>query len=201
MPLTLPKQLAAAFVVSTALVTLPSGISAAAGDQGVNFHDAIGSWFGRAVPVPGETICPPGSAGCPVPLEIIMQFTISADGTMNAIDSNIFAALHTPAHGEWEPAGPRSIQAAFTLMQSAPPQFIGSFKNLFSATVVNRDEMHGRLSAYLYLYMNPGTGLANVDADGFPSPNPLAPASQCGATPGCTPLGAFSFIVRRVKIQ
>ena len=201
MPLMLPKQLAAALVVSVALVTLPSGTSAASAEQGINFHDAIGSWFGRAVPVPGETICPPGSPACPVPLEIIMQFTISADGTMNAIDSNIFAALHTPAHGEWEPAGSGSIRAAFTLMQSAPPQFIGSFKNLFSATVVNHDEMHGKLWANLYAYMNPGTGLANVDADGFPSPNPLAPASQCGATSGCTPLGAFSFVVRRVKIQ
>jgi hypothetical protein len=120
---------------------------------------------------------------------------------MNAIDSNIFAALHTPAHGEWEPAGEKKIRAAFTLMQAAPPQFIGSFKNLFSATVINRDEMHGRLSAHLYLYMNPGTGLANLDADGFPSPNPLAPTSQCGATPGCTALGSFSFVVRRVKIQ
>jgi hypothetical protein len=201
MPLTLPKQLAAAFVVSTALVMVPSGTSAASHEQGVNFHDAVGSWFGRAVPVPGETICPPGSAGCPVPPEIIMQFTISGDGTMNAIDSNIFAALHTPAHGEWEPAGPRKIRAAFTLMQSAPPQFIGSFKNLFSATVISRDEMHGKLSAYLYAYMNPGSGLANVDADGFPSPNPLAPASQCGTTPGCTALGAFTFVVRRVTIE
>jgi len=61
--------------------------------------------------------------------------------------------------------------------------------------------MHGRLSANLYAYMNPGTGLANLDADGFPSPNPLAPASECGVTPGCTPLGAFSFVVRRVRIQ
>jgi len=201
MPLTLPKQLAAAFIVSTALVTLPLETSAATGEQNVTFHDAVGSWFGRAVPVPGETICPPGSAGCPVPLEIIMQFTISEDGTMNAIDSNIFGALHTPAHGQWEPVGQRSIRAAFTLMQSAPPQFIGSFKNLFSATVVNPDEMRGKLSANLYAYMNPGTGLANVDTDGFPSPNPLAPASQCGATPQCTPLGAFTFVVRRVRIQ
>jgi len=201
MPLMLPKQLAAAFVVVTVLGTLPSGIGAASDDQKATFHDAVGSWFGRAVPVPGETICPPGTAGCPVPPEIIMQFTIGEDGTMTAIDSNMFAALHTPAHGQWEPAGHRSIRAAFTLMQSAPPQFIGSFKNLFSATLVSRDEMRGKLSANLYAYMNPGTGLANVDADGFPSPNPLAPASQCAATAGCTPLGAFAFVVRRVSIQ
>ena len=93
------------------------------------------------------------------------------------------------------------IRAAFTLMQSAPPQFIGSFKNLFSATVVSPNEMRGKLSANLYAYMNPGTGLANLDADGFPSPNPLAPASQCGAMVGCTPLGAFTFVVRRVRIE
>jgi hypothetical protein len=101
-------------------VTLPSGTSAASSEQNVTFHDAVGSWFGRAVPVPGETICPPGSAGCPVPLEIIMQFTISEDGTMNAIDSNIFGALHTPAHSQWEPAGQRSVRAAFTLMLAEP---------------------------------------------------------------------------------
>lgn len=32
-------------------------------DRRPSFQDAVGSWFGRAVPVPVQTICPPGP-GC-----------------------------------------------------------------------------------------------------------------------------------------
>jgi hypothetical protein len=170
-------------------------------DHGATFRDAVGSWFGRAVPVPGKTICSPGP-GCPVPPEIVMMFTVNADGTFIAIDSNIFTALHTPAHGQWTRSGPRSIKAEFTLMQSAPTGgFIGSFKNLFSATVVNPDELHGIIDAHMYIYVDPTTGAVTVDADGFPTPSPLAPASECATTTGCTDLGEFSFIVRRVKVH
>jgi hypothetical protein len=169
-------------------------------EQGVNFHDAIGSWFGRAVPQ--DTICPAGAPGCPVPPEIVMIFTVNADGTFIGIDSNIFAGgNHTTAHGEWAQKSARSIKAEFTLLQSAPNGlFIGGFKNLFSATVITRDEMHGTIDAHLYNYTT-ASGAAVVDADGFPTPSPLAPASECAATAGCTHLGTFSFIVRRVKVH
>ena len=132
-----------------------------------------------------------------------MIFTVNADGTFIGIDSNIFAGgNHTTAHGEWARKGSRSIKAEFTLLQSAPTgQFIGGFKNLFNATVINRDEMHGTIDAHLYNYTNPATGAAIVDADGFPTPSPLAPASECATTAGCTHLGTFSFIVRRVKVH
>src|SRR5262245_53018720 len=81
-------------------------------------NDAVGSWFGRAAAVPGGTICPPLSPGCPVPPEIIMVFTVNADGTFIGIDSNIFVGgSHSTAHGEWTRATNRSIQAAFTLLQ------------------------------------------------------------------------------------
>lgn len=166
------------------------------------FQDAVGSWFGRAVPVPGLTICPPGSPGCPVPPEIVMIFTVNRDGTFIGIDSNIFAGgNHSTAHGQWERAGNRGIRAEFTLLQSSPDGvFIGGFKNLFNATLVDRDEMRGSIDARLYSYTD-ATGAALVDADGFPTPSPLAPASECGTTPGCTHLGEFSFIVRRVKLN
>lgn len=173
---------------------------AATQDEGVNFHDAIGSWFGRAIPQ--NTICPAGSPGCPVPPEIVMIFTVNADGTFIGIDSNIFAGgNHTTAHGQWDRKGPKSIKAEFTLLQSSPAGvFIGGFKNLFNATVINPDEMHGTIDAHLYNYTT-ATGAAIVDADGFPTPSPLAPASECASTPGCTHLGTFSFIVRRVKVH
>lgn len=168
--------------------------------QSTTFQNAVGSWFGRAVPIPGETICPPGSPGCPVPLEIVMIFTVNDDGTFIGIDSNIFAGgNHSTAHGQWVRSGPRSIKAEFTLLQSAPNGlFIGGFKNLFNAELTTPDEMVGNIDAYLYNYAN---GSAITDSQGFPTPSPLAPASQCGSTAGCTALGKFSFLVRRVKVN
>lgn len=172
-----------------------------AGPRAATFQNAVGSWFGRAVPVPGQTICPPGP-GCPVPAEIVMIFTVHQDGTFIGIDSNIFAGGdHTTAHGQWKRAGHKSIQAEFTLLQSSPEGvFIGAFKNLFNATLVNRDEMQGGIDARLYEFTD-ATGATIVDDDGFPVPSPLVPASECGTTPGCTHLGKFSFTVRRVKVN
>ncbi len=196
------KRFTTGAAVALALATLAVAPTHASrnDDQDVNFHDAIGSWFGRAVPQ--DTICPPGAPGCPVPPEIVMIFTVNADGTFIGIDSNIFAGgNHTTAHGEWERKGNRGIKAEFTLLQSSPAGiFIGGFKNLFTATVVNPDEMHGTIDAHLYNYTD-AAGHAIVDADGFPTPSPLAPAGECGSTPGCTHLGTFSFIVKRVRVH
>jgi hypothetical protein len=188
------------FIACAVAVLAPTPIAARGADDGVNFHDAIGSWFGRAIPQ--NTICPPGAPGCPVPPEIVMIFTVNADGTFIGIDSNIFAGgNHTTAHGQWERKNEQSIKAEFTLLQSSPAGiFIGGFKNLFSATLTNRDEMRGMIDAHLYNYTN-AAGHAIVDADGFPTPSPLEPASECAATPGCTHLGTFSFLVRRVKVH
>ena len=145
-------------VVLLAVFVLVLGAAAARAQRPDNgsavFQDAIGSWFGRAIPVPGETICPAGAPGCPVPPEIVMVFTVNADGTFIGIDSNIFAGgTHSTAHGQWVRQGPRSIKAEFTLLQSSPVGvFIGGFKNLFNATVQAQDEMTGGIDAYLYSY-------------------------------------------------
>ncbi len=183
------------FTFSGALLAQPRS------NRPTTFLDAIGSWMGRAVPVPGKTICVPGSPGCTVPPEIVMVFTVSADGTFIGIDSNIFVGgTHTTAHGQWTIDGIKSIKAAFTFLQSGPNDvFIGGFKNIFKATPVSPDRMEGTIDAYLYQYTNPATGQVIVDADGFPVPNPLAPPSACATTAGCVPLGQFSFKVRRVS--
>ncbi|MEI6666859.1 MAG: hypothetical protein WCP29_01785 [Acidobacteriota bacterium] len=197
-----------AVLFGVALVSLAGSVNVGASSKPdgrrPTFQDAIGSWFGRAIPVLSTVPCPPGSPGCPVPPEIVMIFTVNADGTFIGIDSNIFAGgTHSTAHGEWLPSGQRSIKAEFTLLQSAPGGlFIGGFKNLFSATVASRDEMTGAIDAYLYAYTDPSTGGRTiVDADGFPTPSPLEPASECGSTPGCQHLGQFSFKVRRVSVH
>ena len=131
-----------------------------------------------------------------------MIFTVNADGTFIGIDSSIFAGgNHSTAHGQWKARGRRTIKAEFTLLQSSPlGVFIGGYKTLFHATVVNRDEMRGGIDARLYSYTD-ATGATIVDGEGFPSPSPLAPASACATTAGCTHLGEFSFIVRRVKVN
>ena len=169
--------------------------------------DAVGSWFGRAVPKPGATICPAGAEGCPVPKEIVMVFTLNGDGTFIGIDSNIFAGgSHSTAHGEWRGRYPASIDATFTLLQSSPPTstqpstFIGGFKNLFQADMVDHDTMTGQIDAYLYYYTDPATGEAIVDSDGLPTPSPLSSPAQC-SPPGCAHLGVFTFKARRVAVE
>jgi len=171
----------------------------AADARGASNKDAVGSWFGRAVPVPGKTLCEPGNLGCPVPAEIVMVFTIHADGTFIGIDSNIFAGgNHSTAHGEWVATSNKSIKAAFTLLQSAPiGTFIGGFKNLFEATVTEPDRMEGSINAFLYQYTD-ASGKTINDADGFPTPSPLEAPEACQPAKGCTPLGQFSFKVKRV---
>jgi hypothetical protein len=194
---------AVAATLAFGLGAFSTGVRASTPDdqKHLSFEDAVGSWFGRAVPVPGETICPVGP-GCPVPPEIVMIFTVAGDGTFIGIDSNIFVGgTHSTAHGQWTRKGPQSIKSEFTLLQSdANGIFIGGFKNLFNATVVGRDEMVGGIDAYLYSYTD-AAGHAIVDADGLPTPSPLAPASACATTAGCTHLGKFSFKVRRVQVH
>ena len=187
-------------VLLSALVWMPPVVASGNDGQTPSWNDAVGSWFGRAVAVPGGTICPPGSPGCPVPAEFVMVFTINKDGTFIGSDSNIFAGGdHTTAHGQWERSESRSIKGAYTFLQSSPAGvFIGGFKNLFDATVVNPDELEGRLEAFLYSYTTP-TGVAILGADGLPTPSPLSLPSQCATQAGCTRLGEFAFRVKRVK--
>lgn len=169
-------------------------------------NPAVGSWMGRAVPIAGTTACPVGSAGCPIPKEIIMLFTLNADGTIVAIDSNIFAgAQHTTAHGQWVSRGFQTVHATFSLLQSSPAGiFIGGFKNLFDATLSDYNNMTGQIHAFLYSYTNPTTGAVIVGPDGMPSPNPLTNPALCATTQpagACAHLADFSFIAQRIQVE
>src|SRR5262249_59355387 len=105
-----PGVLGAGLAAARLLAAAAAAPLAATQDEGVNFHDAIGSWFGRAIPQ--NTICPAGSPGCPVPPEIVMIFTVNADGTFIGIDSNIFAGgNHTTAHDHGDRKGTERITA------------------------------------------------------------------------------------------
>jgi hypothetical protein len=163
---------------------------------------AVGSWFGRAIPAPGKTVCTPGSAGCAVPTEIIMVFTIMADGNFIGIDSNIFqGGTHSTAHGQWVPRGYGVVHATFTLLQETGTLFIGGFKNIFDATLSDANNMTGTIQAYLYLYTDSNGNAIVNPATGLPTPNPLTPPSLCATTPGCVPLGEFTFIAQRVEVE
>jgi hypothetical protein len=165
-------------------------------------NPAVGSWLGRAVPITGQTACPVGSTGCPIPAEIIMLFTVHADGTFVAIDSNIFAGgNHTTAHGQWVSRGYGVVHATFSLLQSGPTGiFIGGFKNLFDATMSDFNNMTGQLHAYLYSYTD-ATGKVIVGADGLPSPNPLTNPALCATTKGCAFLADFQFVAQRIQVE
>jgi hypothetical protein len=190
-------RLAAVLVTGTLAA---GGLQAADPKPASTNRSAVGSWFGRAVPVPGKTLCPPGNLGCPVPAEIVMVFTVHADGTFIGIDSNIFAGgNHSTAHGEWVATTQKQIKATFTLLQSAPVgTFIGGFKNLFEANVIDDDNMEGGINAFLYQYTD-ASGRTINDKDGFPTPSPLELPEACQPAKGCTPLGQFSFKVKRVS--
>ncbi|MCU1329643.1 MAG: hypothetical protein JWN34_5013 [Bryobacterales bacterium] len=50
---------------------------------------------------------------------------------------------------------PNSVKVTFTLLQSSPAGvFIGGFKNLFEATVVDPNTLDGKINAFLYHYTN-----------------------------------------------
>ncbi len=186
---------------------ISSGLQAQVGIIGWELaNPVVGSWMGRAVPVAGTTACPVGAAGCPIPKEIIMLFTIHADGTMVAIDSNIFAgAGHTTAHGQWVSRSYGAVHATFTLLQSGPNGvFIGGFKNLFDGQTSDYNNMTGTVHAFLYSYTNPATGAVNVGPDGLPTPNPLTNPGQCAATQpagACAHLADFSFVAQRIQVE
>lgn len=165
----------------------------------------VGSWLGRAVPIAGTTACPVGSAGCPIPKEIVMLFTIEQGGTMIAIDSNIFAgANHSTAHGQWVTRSYGTVHATFSLLQQGPTGiFIGGFKNLFDGTMSDSNNMTGTVHAFLYSYTN-STGAVIVGPDGLPSPNPLTNPAQCGTTVpvgSCAHLADFSFVAQRIQVE
>jgi hypothetical protein len=186
--------------VATSLQLVLVGQTFAQDRPPLSFRDAVGSWFGRALPAPGGT-CSPGSAGCNVPPEIVMVFTINKDGTFIGIDSNIFTGgTHSTAHGQWTYSGDKSVKAAFTFLQSGPNGvFLGGFKNIFNATVIDADHMEGSIDAYFYQYTTP-LGAVIVDGNGFPNPSPLTPPEQCATQPRCAPFGTFNFKVQRVSV-
>jgi hypothetical protein len=163
---------------------------------------AVGSWFGRAIPVPGKTVCVAGTAGCAVPNEIIMVFTIMGDGTFIGIDSNIFkGGTHTTAHGQWVSRGYGVVHATFTLLQETGTLFIGGFKNIFDATLSDSNNMTGTINAFLYLYTDANGNAVVSPSTGLPTPNPLSPTALCATTTGCVPLGEFTFIAERVQVE
>jgi hypothetical protein len=132
------------------------------------------------------------ASGCPRPRAPSSAFI--------GIDSNMFAgANRSSGHGEWAAVPPSGIKANFTLLQSSPAgAFIGGFKNVFEATAVEPDKLEGTITAYLYLYTD-ANGKAILGPDGLPTPNPLSPPAQCAIQAGCTRLGTFKFLAKRVK--
>jgi hypothetical protein len=161
--------------------------------------DAVGSWFGRAVPV--DPFCPPGAPGCPVPPEIVMLPTFFADGNFIGIDSNVFLeGSHTTAHGQWRATGPFSVAAGFVFLQSGPNDvFAGAFRLTLQATVITADFLEGHIVGYFFPFTD-SAGQTIIDPEtGFPDPDPLAPLpDEC--LPGINNcLGVFEFTLRRIS--
>lgn len=165
-------------------------------------QEFLGSWLGRATPV--DPRCEPGTEGCVIPKEIVMLFTVYADGTFVGIDSQTFGGgLHTTAHGEWILTGSKSFEATFTFLQSDNGNFVGAFRNRMRAESVDHHSLEGQINAWFFPFtdenglviLDPETG--NFVPDPFQSLGEfITDSSQCRAEAGC--FGIFRFLVRRV---
>jgi hypothetical protein len=166
-------------------------------------YDAVGSWFGRAVPM--SPFCEPGSPGCPVPREIVMLPTFFADGNFVGIDSQTFGGgAHTTAHGEWKLTGPETVAANFVFLQSGPGNvFVGGFRMRLHGEMASPNLMIGKINAFFFPFTDE-TGKVVLDPEtGYPVPDPLAPVgdfvddpADCNPAAGC--LSVFEFSIRRV---
>jgi hypothetical protein len=165
--------------------------------------DAVGSWFGRAVPV--NPFCAPGSQDCPVPKEIVMLPTFYADGNFVGIDSQTFGGgAHTTAHGEWKLSGPDTVAANFVFLQSgAGNVFVGGFRMRLHGEMVSSNLMTGKINAFFFPFTDENGEVVLDPETGYPSPDPLTPLGEfiedpaaCNPADGC--LGFFEFTLRRI---
>ncbi len=186
------------------------------------WHPALGSWFGRAVPI-GP--CTPGTAGCPLPPELFMVLNISDDGNFIGNDSLAFGALHTTAHGQWLPVTRSQITANYVVLAGSSafanpkPQadgtlavttpFLGAFRMRWLANSVDTNNMEGFVNVWFFPFNDPAKGIANINPTTWvPIPDPLTDLgpfitdqnlSVCNPAQGC--LGVFKFKIRRVTGQ
>src|SRR4051812_47614900 len=78
----------------------------------------VGAWYGRAAHCPDGSVfcneicngacpspCVPGTAGCTIPSELVMQPQLFSDGNVVATDSGDFTRFHTTAIGTWVDEG------------------------------------------------------------------------------------------------
>ncbi len=215
-------KLTAAFLVLACILVLfhvnPANAQSAPAYQFTKWHPALGSWFGRAVPI-GP--CTPGSAGCLLPPDLFMVLNIADDGSFIGNDSLTFGALHTTAHGQWIPLSRTQISANYVVLAGSSSfaaskasadgtlpvttPFLGAFRMRWLADSIDLTHMEGFVNVYFFPFNVAGS----VDQTTWvPTPDPLMNLgpfitdknlSQCDPTKGC--LGVFKFKIRRVDAQ
>jgi hypothetical protein len=161
---------------------------------------AVGSWFGRATPV--NPICPPGSAGCPIPHEIVMLPSFFSDGNFIGIDSQVFSGFHSTAHGKWVRERDDQVSADFMWLQSAPgdlTKFEGAFRVGLTGQLDPRDpnRMIGQITPYFFPFVGPNN-LVILSPNGLPVPDPLGAPLPAACSPAAGCLGVFQFTLRRI---
>ncbi|MBK9169865.1 MAG: hypothetical protein IPM24_20725 [Bryobacterales bacterium] len=183
------------------LAAVPAGF--AQPTQEAPLPGPVGSWFGRATPF--NPPCEPGTAGCPIPAEIVMLPTFYADGNFIGIDSNVFVGYHSTAHGNWVNGDSDTIEANFVWLQSGETitSFVGAFRVRLVGKMVetDRNQMTGFIQAYFFPFVDPATQRVVLDNNDRPVPDPLGQALPDGCTPqqGC--LGTFNFTLRRIAVD
>lgn len=164
---------------------------------------AVGSWFGRAVPF--NPPCPPATAGCPIPAEIVMLPTFYADGNFLGIDSNVFVGFHSTAHGGWQHNDANTVEANFVWLQAGEQilSFEGAFRVRFVARMSpdNKDSMTGFIQAYFFPFVDQATKRVILDDKNLPVPDPIGRPLPAACTPQTGCLGTFTFNLRRIKVD
>jgi len=168
-----------------------------------------------------------------------MMPTLLADGTVLADDAGEIGRYHTTAHGKWTPnsdaaslqlTGKQRFDATSFWLQSFPPpadpgsltdvvgQLGGTccfgggarprFVTYFDPT--DPDRMQGFIQPFLFPFVDPATGLVQVNpavptdtyaGNHIPARglDPLIALPACAPANGC--LGTYHFVIRRIKAQ
>lgn len=165
----------------------------------------VGAWFGRAVPI--DPFCVPGTAGCPVPKEVIMTPTFFADGVFLGSDSLTFSTPHATAFGEWMRTGHRSLEATLVFLQAdADSNFIGAFRTRYTGELVADDRLEGFVNVWFFPFVDAAGDAVLDPVTEYPVPDPLTPLGEfitdpagCRLDQGC--IAVLRFVVRRVSVR
>jgi hypothetical protein len=212
------KGLRTDVAISAVAVLLVSGGAAAQTKLTTADHQAVGSYYGKAVQVCASGVAPSACFNGTPAASLLMTLSLTADGQFIGIDSTTLLSPplgpHGEAHGSWVPTSPTEFTAEYVFLTPAyPPPASGvaasGVRARWQAKVIDADTVVGWVNAY-FLDPVPVTWERLVLDGDFPTlPGEAAPyyapagdfvfvkdPSLC-RTSGCPQV--FKFTVKRIR--